>query len=448
MASIQKMSAGNADFLSQSVSKADKSRQNGTDFKNVMDMTTSEKDTGQPADKTISKDGLSQNAVQDLKDKLSGAQSPIQNKIIKNGTEVPDDGLIAAVGQLMADIRNLIMDTFQITGEELSGIMGEMNLTDLDLLNQQNITELAAAITGAEDPMALLFQPETAGMIKELQTEILELKTEMFQEFHVSEEEVLSMAAEEVPEALPGAEDMTDMRKPENEGEAEVTEQRKEEAPVNKTALPEAEPLKTEEAPLKDQNSFANEDRGLKHKEEQNVSPGNNQPSIAATILDSMGQAVEAAIPEVDGQDVIRQIVTECRVAINEQDTSFEMQLNPEHLGKIHVQVAAKDGIITANIAAETQAVKEVLESQLITLKESLNEQGIKVEAVEVTIASHEFERNLDGNNSQSGQEEPGGQKRRFRFDVMDAAEDDLSAEEAILKDMMMAGGNQINYMA
>ena len=32
-------------------------------------------------------------------------------------------------------------------------------------------------------------------------------------------------------------------------------------------------------------------------------------------------------------------------------------------------------------------------------LRESLNQSGVKVDAVEVTVASHEFEKNLEQNN-------------------------------------------------
>ena len=152
-------------------------------------------------------------------------------------------------------------------------------------------------------------------------------------------------------------------------------------------------------------------------------------------------------MPEVDAENVVRQLVERIEVTVTEDVSSFEMQLNPEHLGKINLQVVAKDGMVTAQIATENAAVKEVLESQIVILKESLNNQGIEVEAVEVTIASHEFERNLDEHQEkeQTGEE---NQKKRFRFDVMEASEEELTPEDVIMRDMMLANGNQINYMA
>ena len=35
-----------------------------------------------------------------------------------------------------------------------------------------------------------------------------------------------------------------------------------------------------------------------------------------------------------------------------------------------------------------------------------------------------------------------------IRFDVMEASEEELTPEDVIMRDMMLANGNQINYMA
>ena len=73
--------------------------------------------------------------------------------------------------------------------------------------------------------------------------------------------------------------------------------------------------------------------------------------------------------------------------------TQMEMELHPASLGNVRVQVAAKDGVITANFTTENESVKAALETQVVTLKNQLEEQGIKVEAVEVTVSSNAFER-------------------------------------------------------
>lgn len=77
---------------------------------------------------------------------------------------------------------------------------------------------------------------------------------------------------------------------------------------------------------------------------------------------------------------------------LSPENSSIEMQLNPENLGKVYLHIAAtKEGNITAELAVSSETVKTALEAQIADLRTSLNQQGIKVDAVEVAIASHEF---------------------------------------------------------
>lgn len=113
----------------------------------------------------------------------------------------------------------------------------------------------------------------------------------------------------------------------------------------------------------------------------------------------------------VNTQSLLEQISEYTKVFNFHDATTMQMQLNPENLGKIYVQVTQKAGEITATIAATDERVKDALQAQVANLKDSLNQQGIKVNAVEVTIASHEFEQNLEqnANSNQQSQNQSNG---------------------------------------
>ena len=92
-----------------------------------------------------------------------------------------------------------------------------------------------------------------------------------------------------------------------------------------------------------------------------------------------------------------------------------------------------------------------------MTLKEELNEQGLKVEAVEVTIASHEFERDAKGGGEEARDLfERQVQKQTRRRIVVESlaqaeemlAEDDLSDAERLQIDMMAKSGNSVDFTA
>lgn len=151
--------------------------------------------------------------------------------------------------------------------------------------------------------------------------------------------------------------------------------------------------------------------------------------------------------------DVIRQVSEFTRVMYQGDTTSMEMQLNPENLGKIYVQVTAKEGVVTAHLAVQNEIVKEALENQTIQLRENMNQQGIKVEAVEVTIASHEFERNLEQNQQGSAQDEQREQaskspRRNISMNQLDEMSGLMSEEEMLVAKIMRDNGNSVDFTA
>ena len=114
--------------------------------------------------------------------------------------------------------------------------------------------------------------------------------------------------------------------------------------------------------------------------------------------------------------------------------------------------LTSKGGEITAQFHVQNEAVKAALESQIVELKDSLREQGVKVEAVEVTVESHAFESNLwqgqERNDSASYQ---GGKKSHRRINL-NALEEDFEEsadeEEKLTAEMMRVNGNTVDYTA
>ena len=70
-------------------------------------------------------------------------------------------------------------------------------------------------------------------------------------------------------------------------------------------------------------------------------------------------------------ETVMNQILDSISANVNSEMTSLELQLNPESLGKVNVTVSAKEGILTAQIVAQTEIAKEAIESQISVLKET-----------------------------------------------------------------------------
>ena len=134
--------------------------------------------------------------------------------------------------------------------------------------------------------------------------------------------------------------------------------------------------------------------------------------------VDGVNQVSES----VDVRTIITQIVDQIKVTIGSGQTSMHMLLNPENLGHVELLVAQKDGIMTAHFTVQNQIAKEALESSLNTLKQTFEEQGLKVTNVEVTIGNYSdgFARD-EGNRQASGQT---NSSKRMNLRGLDLAEE------------------------
>ena len=164
-------------------------------------------------------------------------------------------------------------------------------------------------------------------------------------------------------------------------------------------------------------------------------------------------ETVEPLPQSVNTQDVIDQIVESARVILTEDKTSMELQLNPQNLGKIILKVTEQEGAVTAKIMTQNAVVKEALEAQTVELRQNLEQAGVKVDAVEVTIASHEFEKNLEQNaegEKQQGeqQEKEKGRTRRLNLNDLSELSGVMSEEETLAAKMMAEQGNSVDYTA
>lgn len=101
----------------------------------------------------------------------------------------------------------------------------------------------------------------------------------------------------------------------------------------------------------------------------------------------------------------------------------MEIALNPENLGKVNLLVSVREGVVTAKLVAENEQVKKALEGQLNVLKENMSNQGLKVEAVEVTVQNNAFHNqdNFNGNNPQ--QQTNGTKKQHVSLNFSDDEE-------------------------
>ncbi len=184
--------------------------------------------------------------------------------------------------------------------------------------------------------------------------------------------------------------------------------------------------------------SQAAQQTALPEETEAPARPGETAAQLFAERLteafqESHAEGVQET--EVSMSRIVEQVVNQVKIRVMPETTSMELQLHPAMLGRVHIQVsAAANGMSNAVLLVENQMAKEALESQMITLKQTFDEQGLKVDAVEVAVSDFGLNRDNSPAFQERQQNQPGGRRDRGRHSdvaVEDEFEDDRQTETA-----------------
>lgn len=347
---------------------------------------------------------------------------------------------------VVSDIRDVVKDVLDLSDEELDNALNEAGLTVADLLNPQNIVALLAQMQQTA-PESILTDGTLSEQLTDLTQGIADIINRYASENQVPLDQVIGAVNTYFADDVPAVND--------GEDEADFTEMPTQETAQTVSTLPDVQKatvtldsetgkeirftvehniVTSEEITVEKPYDQADGEAETSKDGRQSEPKENFATQILANLSESVEQAAqtyeELSSGYVDGADVVRQMLDAVKVHVTEEIQSMEIQLTPENLGKLSLTVAAKDGVITASITAQNEAVKSAIENQLFMLKDTLNEQGLKVESVEVTVASHEFDANFMNNGKNETDDQTKSNARR-RFRGIDELLDEESADSA-----------------
>lgn len=453
-------------------------------FASVMEQKTSgygnqQLTSGNPVGKEPAATTTQPAAVADSAKKLNVKENSPTQKVEELQNQLEDTKDAFETG-----VKEILKDELGVSDEQVEDAMSILGLQWMDLLNPASLSQLVTQLTGTEDACSLLMSEEftnimqnidalvqnlseTLGISKDewvaLQNQLAELTADFNETVDMADGGVQEIAPQ--TDATITSQDTTVMAatvqmthtteetqnvQPEEETEdaapviqVNASEDAQTENNVSENASgemgePAAQSQKTKESSV---NEHAQNMEFQVRAEQQTVAPEEVNKVTSRTTIDV--------------QDIMNQITEFAKVNLSPENSSIEMQLNPENLGKVYLHIAAtKEGNITAELAVSSETVKTALEAQIADLRTSLNQQGIKVDAVEVAIASHEFERNLEQNAS--GEEQQGSQReesgrtagRRLFRGELDELSGLMNEEEALAAQIMKDHGNTMDVTA
>lgn len=370
-----------------------------------------------------------------------------------------------AVEEAVSEVKDAIEEELDITEEELETIMSELGLTQMDLLQPDHVRDIVMAVAGETDDLSILTNEALYQDVQALTETVEEIADSLQTELGVDDAAFADILQQMEPDAGKQAAELTKATEEAEipvfiSGEQAVTDdletQKEDEAgPVNPNELTEVTGEAKETAPVEvraqERSSGREKENGASQESGSQFLEGWSRTGVETLQEGAAVEQVEIPFEAARSREVMDQVTEYMKAEVKPDMTELELRLHPETLGTLRIHLTAKEGVVTAQFTAENEAVKTVLEAQAAQLKENLSEQGVKVEAVEVTIASHAFDRNFaenGGDNSQYEQPKRRGTRRIQLDGDVSLDEMELSEEERIAAEMMEQNGNTVDYMA
>lgn len=451
-----------------------KGTQNGTSdtddisgmFQNAMNMAKNQS-VSRAADQT----DAGKNTIQsDTKTAYGMTQNVSRTYSFSNSQKIKETGSDDATVKDNTDAEDKIVkkiaDKLQVSEDDVKAAMEELGLSFTDLSIQSNVALLVTELTADGDSVAMLTDADLFATIRELSTELADMlegfeevlpegmaDTEVFEEA-VDTAEVSGVQEDAVADTVSDTKDTTVTYEINRESDDDSVVDEK--ADTDAVAENDTDTDTVSDSKSQSQTGSSTGQSMQGHTDASSfVSPfGQTDVQMAGEIAPEQ----MTFSSDVNVQDIIDQIAEQVKINQAQNFSEIEISLHPASLGNVHLQVSEKAGVISAVITTENEAVRDALAVQAITLKEELNEQGLKVDSVEVTIASHSFEHNMQKESGEEAREQYEQQvnkqsRRRIMLSGLDKAQEMLADEslsdaERIQIDMMSKNGSSMDVMA
>lgn len=436
--------------------------QSGIDFKSYLGGRTAVQDNSTTFLKRRNSYTLNKNNTKEISIKTASKNSPTESEVKK----ITDD--------ISSQIVEKVTDDLDISEDELNNAMQLLGLTAMDLLNPANLSALYCEVTGnASDPQALVLNADFTALFND----VSQVASENDAQLDLLSQLTASDDGEILDADIVSSADTTEKTVDSSYDDTAASGQN-----INDTA---DEAVKVYDGGTQD-SSYQNPDEGTSSGETGNGITSDEKTqskSLADSSFDDSGERVlhhddgthsdnsmlHASVSEqlntdtsfemsqsqsrlrVDTIDIIRQIVDSMSISNTTEESAINLQLTPESLGRMYINVSQKNSEISARIAVSNEAVKEALQTQMVNLKEALNNSGIRVNEVEITVASHEFERNLEQGAANDSRQQESTNSYNGSNSSDSGIDSDMMqdrVEERLVTQIMRDNGNSVDFTA
>lgn len=423
------------------------------DFKSVMADSLANGATNGNIGKTNIKDNLinvqntntnkisAKNNTSEDKSSVTGSDKNADTSSISDVNSKADNKDVTdTVKEVCEDIKDAIKEEFDVSDEDIKVAMELLGLTALDLLSTAKVAELIEQLTGT-DALTLITNEDMMQSFNNIINVVNEANADIAGMLGVKTEEVGIVLGQNDIAPVVNSED-TAKQDNVKESDAKNADDNINQTVDNQESLSEVLAKKiTTESDGKAKNNMSESNEA-----NNKVTYADVADNMISNITDTFADIITEDISTVKEADIVNQVIDSVKLMASRELTSMEVMLNPEHLGSVHITVTARNGIVSAQIAAQNEQVKTALENQMVTLREQFESQGLKVDAVEITVMAHSFE--AGQNFGQSESERKQGESKVHRKLDLSSFDDELEEDLESTAPAPKAEGSSVEYLA
>ena len=281
-----------------------------------------------------------------------------------------------------------LAEAVQIPPEMVMDLLKTLDVQPEELAHPPVANKYLQAMLKVDSPVELLTVPEYQDVLKQMTeavVQILETQTPTEAKPDLSklaglvttvEEQgqlVVTMGEEEL-EVKPITEETLSQTM--DRGAQQDNSRGAEAAQVTQTSYEEAAPVVTEAPEVL-----------LQDGPTANTATVVNPMANLAAQAEAIHKAAETVTQtRVDPTQVMQQIMSRVKTVTAEGLAELRIQLRPQELGDVKLRITVQNGIVLAMFVAESQRIKEIIESNFNQLRDALKEQGIEVADLFVSV--------------------------------------------------------------
>lgn len=344
------------------------------------------------------------------------------------------------VKEVCEDIKAAIKEEFDVSDEDIKVAMELLGLTALDLLSTAKVAELIEQLTGT-DALTLITNEDMMQSFNNIINVVDDANADIADMLGVKTEEVEIVLEQNNIVPVVNSEDIAKQADG-KEADTKNADDNINQTVDNQESLNEVLAKKiTTESDGKAKNNMSESNEA-----NNKVTYADVADNMISNITDTFADIITEDSSMVKEADIVNQVIDSVKLMASRELTSMEVMLNPEHLGSVHITVTARNGIVSAQIAAQNEQVKTALENQMVTLREQFESQGLKVDAVEITVMAHSFE--AGQNFGQSESERKQGESKVHRKLNLSSFDDELEEDLESTAPAPKAEGSSVEYLA